>query len=69
MSNSDEVILNGIFEKLKRTIPISKEEFSLWWNWFLSTNISVSSASEEEFAGMQANLQNQLRRKFLGGNQ
>ena len=67
MTASDEVILDGVFEKIKRGMPISKEEWGMWANFTLGMNWgAVSSISAEEWAGMQVNFQNQLRRKFLG---
>ena len=69
MSESDEKLLDAVVEKIKRGIPISKEEWSIFWQFILNSKYTISSASVEEQAGMQAQLQQGIRRVFLGGSQ
>lgn len=69
MSDSDEKLLDAVIEKLKRNIPISREDWQIWWPFVLNSKYVVSSCNNEEFAGMQAQLQQGVRKVFLGGNQ
>ena len=69
MSESDDVLLSAVFEKLKRGIPVSREDWNIWFSFVLGAKYAISSTSAEEFAGLQAQLQQGVRKVFLGGNQ
>ena len=69
MSTSDEILLDGIFEKVKRGMPLAREDWNLWFTFVLNSKYQISTVSEAEFGGMKAQLQQGVRKTFLSGGQ